>query len=46
MEWLARLAADGHSAYVAGAFAFTFAVLAAEVLVLRRRWRALQDRTP
>jgi len=43
MEWLARLSADGHAAYVACAFGFAFVVLAAELVVLRRRWHALRD---
>jgi hypothetical protein len=45
MEWLGRLSADGHSAYVAWAFGFAFAALAAELLVLRRRWHAARDRS-
>ena len=46
MGWLAQLSADGHTAYVVAAFAIAGVLLAAELLLLHRRWRAAAGPRP
>ena len=41
MAWL-----SAHAAYVAAAFGIAFALLGAELALLRRRWRAAEAHRP
>ena len=40
MAWLAQLSADGHQAYVVAAFGVAGGLIAVELAMLWRRWRA------
>jgi cytochrome oxidase assembly protein ShyY1 len=46
MDWLTQLTSDPHTAYVATAFGLAFALLGVEVLLLRRRYRAVSAPAP
>jgi heme exporter protein CcmD len=46
MDWLTQISSGGHAAYVAAAFGIAFALLGAEILWLRRRWRAVSGGSP
>ena len=40
MNWFAQLLSGGHATYVGAAFAITAVLLAAELIALRRRFKA------
>ncbi|SCK58501.1 heme exporter protein CcmD [Variovorax sp. HW608] len=46
MDWFAQLLSGGHATYVAAAFGITALLLAAELIALRRRFKAARGDRP